>query len=299
MAHDTAVASLSNALADIVDLAAPSVVQVYGRRRPASGVVYANGVVATLGRALGREDGLHVRSADGALFDAELAGWDPATGLVVLRVAGLQAPALPASATPARVGHLAIAIARSWSNAVTASVGTIAVIGGPLSTGRRRSIEQVIRTSAPMHDGFAGGAFIGTDGRLVGITTAASIRGFGVVIPSAIAWKTIETVLEHGKPRRAYLGIAGQVARLSGPQAGTDRQTALLVVGVTDESPAARAGVLVGDVILDVDDKAVRSPEDLLDLLNGDRIGREISLHLLRGTTAVTLAVTPTERPER
>jgi S1-C subfamily serine protease len=299
MAHDTGLISLSNTVADIVDAASSSVVQVHGRRRPVSGVVYAEGVVVTLARALGRENGLHVRSADGSLFEAELAGWDPATGLVVLRVAGLRASALSPSAVPTRVGHLAVAIARSWSNAVTASVGTVAVIGGPLSTGRRRSIEQVIRTSAPMHDGFAGGAFVGTDGQLVGITTAASIRGFGVVIPSAIAWKTVEQVLQHGRPRLAYLGIAGQVARLSASQANADRQSALLVVGVSDDSPAAGAGVLVGDVILDVDDKVVRSPEDLLDLLSADSIGRELSLRLLRGTAEVTVAVTPTERPER
>lgn len=299
MNNQTALTSISNALADAVDAAAPSVVQVYGRRRPASGVVYAAGVVVTLARALGREDGLHIRSADGAVFDAELAGWDPATGVAVLRAGGLNAPTLSPSASPARVGHVAVAIARSWSNAVTASVGTVAIIGGPLATGRRRSIEQVIRTNAPMHDGFAGGAFVSTEGQLVGIATAASIRGLGVIIPAAIAWKTVEAVLQHGKPRRAYLGIAGQPARLTGPQADGAHETALLVVGVTDESPAAHAGVLVGDVILDVDDKAVRSPEDLLALLTGERIGRALSLRVLRGTSAVTLAVTPTERPER
>jgi S1-C subfamily serine protease len=79
----------SNQLADAVDTASPSVVQVQGRRRPASGLVYADGVVLTTVRALGREDGLHVRRHDGQTFDAELAGWDPTTSLAVLRVAGL------------------------------------------------------------------------------------------------------------------------------------------------------------------------------------------------------------------
>jgi len=83
----------------------------------------------------------------------------------------------------ARVGHLALAVARSWSNVVTASAGIVSVIGGPLPTGRRRAIDQVIRTTAPMHDGFAGGAFLDTSGGLIGIATAAAIRGLGVVIP--------------------------------------------------------------------------------------------------------------------
>src|SRR5213593_1808347 len=117
--------SLSNQMADTVAAIAPSVVQVQGRRRPASGVVYAADVVLTTVRALGREDGLRVRTHDGRALDAELAGWDPATGLAVLRVSGLNAtPAKPAN-DPARVGNLAVAVARSWSNAVTASVGIV------------------------------------------------------------------------------------------------------------------------------------------------------------------------------
>src|SRR5690349_9182804 len=201
MANDFLV-TLSNQLADAVDHAAPSVVQVQGRRRPASGLVYADNVVLTTVRALGREDGLHVRRQDGQTLDAELAGWDPTTSLAVLRVAGLDTPAIVPARAAARVGHLALAVARSWSNAVTASAGIVSIIGGPLPTGRRRAIDQVIRTSAPMHDGFAGGAFVDTSGSLIGIATATLIRGLGVVIPASIAWKTAATVLEHGSLKR-------------------------------------------------------------------------------------------------
>ena len=103
--------SFSNQLADSVSAASPSVVQVQGRRRPASGLVYTDNVVLTTVRALGREDGLHVRRDDGRTLDAELAGWDPTTSLAVLRVPGLEtAPLAPASAAP-RVGHLALAVA--------------------------------------------------------------------------------------------------------------------------------------------------------------------------------------------
>src|SRR3954451_7808733 len=177
MGGSSALTSISNAFAEVVDAAAGSVVQVHGHRRAASGVVYSQEVVATFARTLGREDGLHVKQADGTVIDAELAGWDPATSLAVLRVPGLSAAPVKVSSSAARVGHLAVAIARSWSNGVTASIGTVAIIGGPLATGRRRGIEQVIRTTARMHDGFSGGAFVSTDGELVGITTAASIRG--------------------------------------------------------------------------------------------------------------------------
>src|SRR5437899_2951330 len=241
-------------MADTVAAIAPSVVQVQGRRRPASGVVYAADVGLTTVRALGREDGLRVRTHDGRALDAELAGWDPATGLPALRAASLGVASAAAAETPARVGHLAIAVARSWSNALTASAGLVSVIGGPLPTGRGRAIDEVIRTSAPMHDGFAGGAFIDTTGRAIGVATAAEIRGLGVVIPAAIAWKTAATLLEHGRVKRGYLGLAGQPVQLGDRQRGSERRDqALLVVALTPGAPADAAGLLVGDAMLEFD----------------------------------------------
>ncbi|HMD35267.1 MAG TPA: PDZ domain-containing protein [Vicinamibacterales bacterium] len=290
--------SFSNQLADAVDAAAPAVVQVQGRRRPASGLVYADGVVLTTVGALGRsEDGLHVRRGDGTVLGAELAGWDPTTNLAVLRVNGLGTKPIQPSAAPARVGNLALAVARSWSNVVTASAGIVAVIGGPLPTGRRRAIDQVIRTTAPMHDGFAGGAFIDTTGALIGVATAASIRGTGVVIPASIAWKTAATLVEHGQLKRGYLGVAGQPVELPEHQRTADRNHALLVVAVTAGSPAAASGAIVGDVVIEFDGHAVESPEDLLDLLLGDRVGRAVPVKILRGGETKVLNVTVGERP--
>jgi S1-C subfamily serine protease len=292
------ITDISNQLADAAATATPSVVQVQGRRwRTASGVIYAPGVVVTTIKALGREDGLHVRGNEGDAVDAELAGWDPTTGLALLKAPALAAPPIAVAKQAARVGHLALAIGRSWSNGLTASAGIVSIIGGPLRTGRRRHIDQVIRTTAPMHDGFAGGAFVDTGGALIGITTASTIRGLGVVIPSAIAWKAAQDLLEHGRMKRGYIGIAGQPVRLPDGQRGADgSEEALLVVGVNGDGPAAKAGVLVGDVIRSLDGHAVTSPEDLLDLLVGDRVGSTAALGILRGGTAKELTVTIGER---
>lgn len=292
--------SLSNAFADAVAAAAPSVVQVQGRRRPASGLVYADNVVVTTVRALGREDGLHVRRPDGQVLDAELAGWDPTTTLAVLKVPSLGVPAIALAKSPPRVGHLALAVARSWSNAVTASSGLVSVIGGPLPTGRGRAIDEVIRTNALMHDGFAGGAFVDTSGALLGVATSTAIRGLGVVIPAATAWKTAATVLEHGSLKRGYLGLAGQPVALAERQKGSGRPgRGLLVVNVTAESPASAAGVLVGDILVAFDGRQVESTDDLLDLLAGDRVGRSVALQVLRGASPIDLQVTVGERPAR
>ncbi len=291
---------LSDQFAAAVAAAAPSVVQVHGRRRPASGLVYANGVVITTMHAIGREEGIEVRQHDGRASDAELVSWDPATGLALLRASALDAPPIAQSDAPVRVGHIALAVARSWSNSVTASAGIVSVIGGPLHTGRRRAIDQVFRTTAPMHDGFAGGAFLDAAGGLIGVTTASSIRGLGVVIPASIAWKTAASVLEHGRVKRGYMGISGQPAALPEHQrGGTGRERGLVVLAITPDGPAAAAGLLVGDVVLAFDGTPIESSEELSDLLRAKGQGHAATVQVLRGGAPAELRVTVGERPRR
>ena len=218
----------TESLADVAAAAAPAVVKVQRRSHPPSGerrrLRCRHGADEC---AYGREDGLRA-THDGRAIDAELAGWDPATGLAVLRAKGLDLRPAERADTPAKVGHLALAIGRSWSNALTVSAGIVSVIGGPLRTGRGRSIEQVIRTTAPVHEGFAGGAFVSV--------TAASSESLPARrsaerlswIPAAIAWKTAADVLQHGSPRRGswYRCSAGQPHRAPARRFGTRARAA-------------------------------------------------------------------------
>jgi S1-C subfamily serine protease len=299
MRHDrrmpeSSLTAFSNQLADAVATAATSVVQVHGRRQPASGIAFAANVVITTTRAVGGEDGLTVRTPDGRTIDAELAGWDPATHLVALRAPGLDVAPAQIAITPARVGHLAVAVGRSWSNVVTASAGIVSVIGGPLPTGRGRKIDEIIRTNAPMHRGFAGGAFADTEGRLLGIATASEIRGLGVIIPAAIAWKAAGDLIAHGRAKRGYLGVAGQAVRLGAGQRGAQgadgTDTAVLIVQVVDGSSAEQAGLLVGDILTGIDGTPIESPDRLLEALSG-RGGQAATLQVRRGGTAVDVPV--------
>ena len=146
------------------------------------------------------------------------------------------------------------------------------------------------------HDGFAGGAIIDASGRVIGVGTAAQIRGLAVVIPAAIAWKSIAHVLEHGAADRISRRVrtSGPTARAAARHSGRDR--GLLVVGVTPEGPADSSGVLVGDVILDLDNQPVGSTDDFLSLLTSDRVGRTVPLRVLRGGALSEITVTIKER---
>ena len=138
---------------------------------------------------------------------------------------------------------------------------------------------------------------MGADGGLLGVATAASIRGLGVVIPASIAWAAAAGLLERKTLKRGYLGIAAQPVRVTGKQgAAAGVSEALLVVGVKDGTPAADAGLLVGDLLLSMDGHALSSPDDLFDLLVGDRVGRPISFRVLRGGTPAETSVTIAER---
>jgi S1-C subfamily serine protease len=291
-------AALSNDLADLTAAGATSVVQVSGARRPASGIVHGADTIITTARAIGREDGLKVRLPDDTTVDAELVGWDPSSGVALLRARSPLNLALPAvSNETARSGEIALALARSWSNVITASAGIIAVVGGPLRTGRRRQLEQVIRITAPLHDGFAGGAVFGSSGTLIGIATAAQIRGYAVVIPASIAWASAAQLLVSGTPRRGFIGVAVQTVELPPSQRAEGREKALLVVGITPAGPAESAGVNVGDLIVAVDGKAISSSEELLDHLSGRKAGETITVSTLRGGSAREVPIVVGAKP--
>jgi serine protease Do len=289
--------SLSNELADLSAANAPAIVQVLGARRPASGVIHGPDTILTTGRAIGREDRVRVKIGDTPAVDAEMVGWDAATGIAVIRTSTRLDIAPPHfSETEPRTGQFVLALARSWSSALTASAGIVAIVGGPLRTGRRREIARVIRVTAPMHEGFAGGGLFDASGQLTGITTAAVIRGFGVVVPASIAVTSARQILTTGGSR-GFIGVAVQPVHVPAAHKTDSRERALLIVGVTPASPAEAAGLIVGDVLLDFAGTRIESTEDLLDQLTGNRVGQTISVKTLHGGVVRDVDVVVASRP--
>jgi S1-C subfamily serine protease len=251
----------------------------------------------TVDRGFDDDDPLSVRGTDGRALSASLAGRDPSTGLALLRVDGLGAT--PLSATPGlpRVGSLIVSIGRGMSGGLIAGSGLVSSVGGPLRTGRGPAIEQVIRTDVTPYPGFSGGPVIDPIGHVVGVATGAQLRGLGLVIPASIAWQVAETLSTHGRIRRGYLGISSQPVRIPERQrAGRPGDHGLLVVGVGPDSPAARAGLLVGDIVVEFDGQPVADAEQLLALLAGDRAGTNVQAGVIRAGGYQNVQVLVAER---
>jgi S1-C subfamily serine protease len=177
---------------------------------------------------------------------------------------------------------------------------SIAVIGGPLRTGRGRQIERVIRVAHPPHGALTGGALVDGDGQVLGVITGAEIRGTTVVVPATLAWAAAHHIVQEGGTRQGFMGISSiPVALPPHQREGHQATEGLLVTGIVERSPAASAGLLVGDVITRFAETAVADPETLVTLLRGDRVGTPVTLTVLRGVEPHAIAVTIGERPSR
>ena len=300
---DGLLAALSNDLAAAVDTVGRSVVAIHARRRiPASGVVWQPGVVVAAHHTIQREDDITLTLHDGTSVSATLAGRDPSTDLAVLRMADASGGATPAvaPATDApRVGQLVLALGRPGAS-VTASLGIVSAVGGEWRTWQGGTIDRFVRLDLSVYDGFSGGPLVEAGGRVAGINTSGLARATALTIPAATVSRVAGQLLARGHVARGWLGIATQPVRL--PPAlqrslGSEAEAGLVVVNVEPDSPADRGGVLIGDVLLALDDRAVSDPGDVLAALGGDRIGQPIALRVARGGKAERLTVTVGERP--
>jgi len=292
-------AALSAGMADAVEKVATSVVRVHGRRRrPASGVVYAPNMVLTASHALEREEDLTVGTSDGRTLAARFAGRDPSTDLAALRVEDLEVEAATPAEGEARIGQLALAVGSPGrGEGPRASLGVVSSVGGPMRTWRGPRLERYIQTDATPYPGFSGGPLVDVRGSVLGIMTTGLGRGAALTIPTELAWRVAKSLEERGSVRRGYLGILSQPVRLpDGQRLGLTQRGGLLVVGVEDGSPAGRGGLIIGDILATLDGQPIEDTEDLLVLLTGERVGREVEVKVIRGGELRTLQVSVGER---
>lgn len=288
--------SLSNEIEAAVEKAAPSIVQVHGHRRVTAGLVIADNLIVT--PAATDDDKVAVLTGDNQTAEGQVLGRIGTMGLTVVRVDGLNRPALVVAHEP-KPGHLAVAVGRTWSGGVMATLSPIAVVGGPLRTGRTGEIDRVIRIQQSPHGALNGGALINAAGQALGIITSLAIRGTTVVIPASIAWAAATKAASEGGVKQGFIGVSSMPVPLPEKQRGGRSQTSgLLISHVAANSPADQGGLLVGDVIVGFGGEAVDDPESLATRLRGNKVGAAVPITVIRGTNAVDVTVTVSERPK-
>ena len=290
---------LSDALAGAVEGVGSSVVRVRGgRRRPASGVIYAPRMVLTTSHTLEREEDLSVDTHDGETFPAELVGRDHSTDLAVLSVEGLTTEAAPPAEGEPKVGQISLAVGSSQrGDGPRVSLGIVSATGGPMRVGRWARMERFIQTDATPYPGLSGGPLVDARGKVLGVLISGWSRNATLAVPVDIAWRVAKSLESGGSVKRGYLGILSQPVHLPEAQRfGLSQNSGLLVSGVEEDSPAGRGGLLIGDILAALDGQTVEDTNELLTLITGEKVGEEVEVQVVRGGEIKDLKVTIGER---
>ena len=286
-------AALSQELAAAVERAGNSVVAVHARPRfSSSGVFWRPGVIVTAEHTLQREEEITVTLPHGSKAPATLAGSDPGTDIAVLRVEDQGVPAGRAAAQPAP-GHLALTIGRSHDSGVNATWGIVSAVSGPWRTWRGGRLDAYIRLDLTLYPGSSGGLVVNVDGEPLGIATSALSRIAGLAIPAATIDRVVEEILARGRVARGYLGVGLQPVELP------DHQKGLIVLSLEPGGPAARAGALIGDILLELGGRPTADTDDVQLALEAHGVGKSADATVLRGGASQNLSIVVGERPRR
>ncbi|MCK1722267.1 trypsin-like peptidase domain-containing protein [Bradyrhizobium sp. 141] len=307
----------SNAVIDVTDRVGPAVVRVEtgpkvpnGRERGGLGsgiVISPDGLVLTNSHVVGSSREIRLRDVEGHVGEAQVLGVDPDTDLALLRANGvrhLPYAALGNSKTLRR-GQLVIAIGNPLGFESTVTAGVVSALGRSIRSVSGRTIEDVIQTDAALNPGNSGGPLVSSNAEVIGINTAIinGAQGICFAVASNTAQFVLSEIIRHGYVRRAYIGVAGQTApvpRRHAVLAGIENKMGALLAQIEPDGPAAKAGLLPGDVVIRLDGIEINGVDDLIRVLDRDRIGRRLAMDLLRLGRLRAIDIDPIERkPQR
>ena len=313
----------SRAVINAVEQVSPSVVNIEGSRQSprshatdrrsaremhstGSGFVFTpDGFILTNSHVVHHTSRLDVTLADGRRVPADLVGDDPDTDLAVVRIGASQlVPAPLGDSQTVQVGQLVIAIGNPYGFQCTVTAGVVSALGRSLRSSRGRLIDDIIQTDAALNPGNSGGPLVTAQGKVIGINTAVILPAQGLCF--AIAMNTAIFVagrlIKDGRIRRSYIGVGGQNVTLPRRLVRLQRlpvTSGVLVVAVEPHSPAQRAGVLEGDLIVGYDSQPIASIDALHRLLTDEQVHTRAALMVLRHGEKLVLTIEPEESPER
>jgi S1-C subfamily serine protease len=302
----------SEAVSSVVETVGPAVVRVDTRERggksgrggTGSGVVISpDGLVLTNAHVVNGAREIRLSDTEGRTSEARLLGIDPDTDLALLRADAARslAFALLGDSKQLRRGHMAIAIGNPLGFESTVTAGVISALGRSLRATSGRMIEDVIQTDAALNPGNSGGPLVSSRGEVIGINTAVIMGAQGIcfAVASNTANHVLSEIILHGRVRRGHIGVAAQtipVPRRHAMAAAIDNRFGAMLSVVEQGGPASNAGLLSHDLVVALDGQAVTGVDDMIRLLDRNRIGKRVSIDVLRLGRLRTFEVIPTER---
>jgi len=312
--HDQALLdAYSNAVIDVTERVGPAVVRVETgpkARSPrergglGSGIVISpDGLVLTNSHVVGSAKDIRLQDIEGFVTEAHVLGVDPDTDLALLRAdqaRELRYAALGDS-KKLRRGQLVVAIGNPLGFESTVTAGVVSALGRSIRSVSGRTIEDVIQTDAALNPGNSGGALVSSNAEVVGINTAIinGAQGICFAVASNTAQFVLSEIIRHGYVRRAYIGVSGQTApvpRRHAVIAGVQNKMGALLMQIEPDGPAAQAGLLPGDVAIRLDGTDINGVDDLIRVLDRDRIGKTLAMDVLRLGRLRAIEIHPVER---
>ncbi len=307
----------SNAVIGVTERVGPAVVRVEtspkvpnGRERGGLGsgiVISPDGLVLTNSHVVGTSKVIRLRDIEGHVGDAQVLGVDPDTDLALLRADGVRdlRYASLGNSKGLRRGQLVIAIGNPLGFESTVTAGVVSALGRSIRSVSGRTIEDVIQTDAALNPGNSGGPLVSSHSQVIGINTAiiSGAQGICFAVASNTAQFVLSEIIRHGYVRRAYIGVGGQTApipRRHAVTAAVENKMGALLAQIEPDGPAAKAGLLPGDVVIRLDGVAIHGVDDLIRVLDRDRIGRRLAMDVLRLGRLRAIDIDPIERkPQR
>ncbi|MBA3459273.1 MAG: trypsin-like peptidase domain-containing protein [Deltaproteobacteria bacterium] len=279
-----ALQSLDQALAAAVTSVSPSVVHVARGHGGGTGIAWTSELVISASFHTPDRTTVGIATGDGNLEqrDAEVIGRDAGTDIAVLKIAGGGlTPATFRELDTLGVGNLALAVGRPGKTA-RASLRAIGVLGPEVETPHGGKLDRYLESDRQIPRGFAGGPLIDPDGKVIGMNTRTLLRGADIAVPTVTIRRVVDELIKHGGIRKGYLGVGAYPA---------GRDDGALIASLDDGGPGAAAGLIVGDIVLEIAGDRITGPDTLRAAL-ASRPGEEVEIALLRGGAKLTIKAT-------